>query len=398
VLAQNNWLQVASDFNDATRAPCKPGARSLNDSQDQPSTVERAGPLSLSSLSRRRVFFFLASLFAFWIMLPLWPGLVVGAALAYLSEPLNSKLLKIARAGRRGRKFAAVSISTVLILGIAVLLPFTAVVVGALEQITLSLNRLNGQDAVLLLDRLLRWAKELILFLPIKLDTDELTNILTNAAQFALTWVGQNTGRFLAELPQTLFVAAIALVSWIYFLMVGRQLRIVVLRFLLPWPTERALLRTSFSELLRSLVMANILVSLVQAIVIGIFLAFVGVPHVMLWTSASFFLSFIPVVGTAPITLGSALWCWTMAGSPEKAIAMAVCALIAGTSDNFLRPLMARGSIELNPYWLFLAMMGGLAQFGAAGFIAGPLALTLTMASANALRHALKNARREKTS
>lgn len=370
----------------------------MTDSQEQSAAIERAGLLSLTPLARRRVFFLLASLFAFWILLPLWPGIVVGAALAYLSEPLNSRLMKFFNARRSGRKSAAISAATVFALSIAVLLPFAAVVIGALEQISLSLARIKGQDAAELLDKLLQWGKQLVQFIPFKIDTTELVSILTNAAQFALTWVGQNTGRLLAELPSTVFVATVSFVSWLYFLMVGRRLRISILRFLMPWPSERALLRTSFAELLRSLVLANILVSFIQALVIGVFLAAVGVPHVMLWTSASFFLSFIPVVGTAPVTLGTALWCWTLADSPERAVAMIVCALIAGTSDNLLRPLLARGSVELNPYWLFLAMIGGLAQFGAAGFIVGPLALTLTIASATALRHALKNAHREKTS
>jgi predicted PurR-regulated permease PerM len=138
-------------------------------------------------------------------------------------------------------------------------------------------------------------------------------------------------------------------------------------------------------------VAANLLVSLIQAVIVGVFLAAAGVPHALLWTSLSFFASFVPVVGTLPVTLGSALWCWTVDDSLAKTIAMLVCALIAGTADNVLRPLLARGSGEIDSFWLFLAIMGGLGQFGVAGFILGPLALALCLASAGALRLALKN-------
>jgi predicted PurR-regulated permease PerM len=343
---------------------------------------------------RRRVFFIASAMAAAWVLLPLLPGILVGAALAFLSEPLNLKLTRQFKVRRGSTAAFSLSIATVLLLSLVILLPFSAVVIGALEQISLSLKSLSQENLLIFLGTLFEKFKRLTELLPLDVNPEHLTSLIGNGAQTALSWLGQNTGRWLAELPGTVFTAALAVLSWGYFLIRGRELRIMTLRFLFPWSSERQLLRNTFSELLRSLVLANIFVSVVQALIIGIFMAFAGIPHLLLWCSAAFFLSFIPVIGTAPITLGSALWCWTVADSTGKAMAMLVCAFIAGTSDNFLRPLMARrASGELNSFWLFLAMMGGLAQFGAAGFILGPFAFALALSSAAALRHALKNPR-----
>lgn len=356
------------------------------------SSMERAGVVMLSSqLTRRRVFFLASVIAALWVLQPLLAGILVGAALAFLSEPLKKKLIRFFGVESHSSKAAAVSILTVLLVFVVFLLPFSAVLVGAIQQISLSLGSLATDDVKVFLDRVLDELKRFTQFLPFHVSPQQALSWLSAGAQKALSWLGQNTGQWLAELPSTIFTAAVGVVSWGYFLIEGKKLRIIALRFLLPWPAERALIRNTFSELIRSMVMANIFVSLVQALIIAVFMAFAGVPHLLLWTSAAFFLSFIPVVGTAPITLGSAFWCWTVAGEHGHAIAMLICALVAGTSDNFIRPLVTRGVDELNSFWLFLAMMGGFAQFGPAGFLLGPLALALTLSSGAALRMTLKN-------
>lgn len=344
----------------------------------------------MNPTSRQRIFFLIATIATLWVLMPLLAGVLLGAALAFLSEPLKAKLDLTFKAPRNSQKSAALAILTIIALTVVFLIPFFAVVLGAIEQISASLRTLAAGNAMSHLDAVMVQVRALLRYLPIDVQPQQLTSVLVEAAQRAVSWLGQNTGRWLAELPSAVFTITLAMLSWGYFLIAGRKLRIVMLRFLLPWPTERALLRHTFSDLLRSLVLANIMVSVIQAVIIGVFLAFVGIPHLLLWTSAAFFLSFIPVVGTAPITLGGAVWCWSVAGSTEKMVAMLVCAVIAGTSDNFIRPLFARGAGALNPFWMFLAMMGGLAQFGPAGFLLGPVALALTLSSGAALRESLK--------
>lgn len=347
--------------------------------------------MTQTSADVRRRMFFLASVFAtLWVLLPLLEGILLGAALAFLSEPVKRKLDEVFHVRGKVHRSATIAVATVALISVVFLFPFSAVVIGALQRISASLGLLASTDATSLLDNLLNKGRELIKLLPFDVDPQQITSLLSEGVQKAISWLAQNTGRWLAELPSAVFTSMLAVISWGYFLTFGRRLRISILRFIFPWPDERALLRFTFSNLIRSLVVANIFVSLIQALIIGVFLGFTGVPHLLLWTSAAFFLSFIPVIGTAPITLGSALWCWTVAGRQDLAIAMLVCAVIAGTSDNFIRPLVARGAGDLNPFWLFLAMMGGLAQFGAAGFILGPFALAITVASGTALRMALK--------
>ena len=345
----------------------------------------------LRSTLRPRLFFFLCLAAAIWILLPFLPAILTGAVLAFLSEPITSALHRRFNASPRSLKATSLSILTVLVLVAGFLLPFSMVVIGTLERISASIRDLSGGSVSELIQG---WSHRLKLLpeqFSLPLGSEHLTALLTHAAQRSLAWLGNTTGELIGQAPGAVFFATLALFSWGYCLWRGRMLRVQILRFLLPWPEERSLVRVTFAQLLKSLVAANLLVSLIQAVIIGAFLAAAGVPHALLWTSLSFFASFVPVVGTLPVTLGSALWCWIVDDSLAKTIAMLVCAFIAGTADNLLRPLLARGSGQLDSFWLFLAIMGGLGQFGIAGFILGPLAMALCLASAAALRQTLKN-------
>lgn len=342
---------------------------------------------------RPRVFFIFFFLLTASVLLPLLPGLLTGALLAFLTEPFAGFLHRKFTAKRGTLRATGLSVIAMVLIIAGILLPFTFVVVGTLERITASIKVLSTGTVSALVKT---WATQLAAIpenLSIPIDREQISNLLTQAAQNSLAMVGKLTGDMLSQMPGAVWFAILTLISWGYFLWQGRILRVQILRYLIPWAGERMLIRQTFASLLKTLVAANLLVSLIQALIILIFLVSTQVPHALLWSALAFFASFIPVVGTVPITLGSALWCWTAEDSPARATALIVCAFIAGSSDNVLRPLLSRGSGQLDPFWLFLAIMGGLSQFGAAGLLVGPLALTLCIASAVALRGALKSER-----
>jgi predicted PurR-regulated permease PerM len=63
---------------------------------------------------------------------------------------------------------------------------------------------------------------------------------------------------------------------------------------------------------------------------------------------------------------------------------MAVIAVVAGSIDNVLRPMLARTSSELPFVWMMVAFVGGLTAFGPAGVVLGPLVLAWSVALWNA--------------
>ena len=54
-------------------------------------------------------------------------------------------------------------------------------------------------------------------------------------------------------------------------------------------------------------------------------------------------------------------------------------ALILGNADNIIRAYILHGIVRINPIFLILALMGGIALFGFWGIILGPIILSLVI-------------------
>ncbi len=108
--------------------------------------------------------------------------------------------------------------------------------------------------------------------------------------------------------------------------------------------------------------------------IIGFWLA--GVPGPFLLGMATFFLSLVPG-GTAVLWLPAALWL-RVNGSTGWAIFMAIWgAVIVGSSDNVIRPLLIGKGVEAPLGLIALGVVGGLFAFGFLGLFIGPTLLAV---------------------
>jgi predicted PurR-regulated permease PerM len=96
------------------------------------------------------------------------------------------------------------------------------------------------------------------------------------------------------------------------------------------------------------------------------------------WGTMMAFTSLIPVVGTALVWVPAASYL-LLVGSWGKALFLVIwSALLVGSIDNFLRPVLMKGETEISSVYLFLAILGGISLFGMAGILYGPLILGIT--------------------
>lgn len=185
--------------------------------------------------------------------------------------------------------------------------------------------------------------------------------------------------------PQKIVNVVLFLMAWAVFLVNGRTFRDFLLPKIIPWTKEREVLCETTGDVLRAVIVANVLVSLVQAIVVFSFLLPTGTPNVLLWSGLAFFLSFVPIVGTAPIMIGAAVYAF-MHDKPGAGVALIVGSVLVGGVDNVLRPFFVKGRASLSFFWVFVAFIGGISQFGIAGTVLGPLAFSLFVAASKALQ------------
>jgi predicted PurR-regulated permease PerM len=102
-----------------------------------------------------------------------------------------------------------------------------------------------------------------------------------------------------------------------------------------------------------------------------------GVGAPVLWGVVIALLSILPAVGTALVWLPAAIF--LVANQRLVAgIALIVVGVFGiGLVDNLLRPLLVGRDTRLPDYLILLATLGGLAGFGLAGIIIGPIIAAL---------------------
>jgi len=125
-------------------------------------------------------------------------------------------------------------------------------------------------------------------------------------------------------------------------------------------------------------VYGTLAVSAVQGLLGGLMFWWLGLPAPLLWGVVMGLLAAVPVVGAFVVWIPAALFL-ALEGSWGKALILTAWgALVVGTIDNLLRPILVGNRLQLHTLLAFISVVGGLMMFGPPGLILGPVALTVT--------------------
>ena len=112
-----------------------------------------------------------------------------------------------------------------------------------------------------------------------------------------------------------------------------------------------------------------------QAVFGGLGLMIVRVPFAGVLTAVMLFLS-IAQIGVVPVLGSVVAWLyWT--GESGLGTLMLIWTIVAGTMDNFLRPMLIRRGADLPLLLVFAGVVGGLFAFGLIGIFVGPVILAV---------------------
>ncbi len=116
-----------------------------------------------------------------------------------------------------------------------------------------------------------------------------------------------------------------------------------------------------------------------QATIVSVGSLFFGYHEFFLIFTLTFFFSFIPIIGAAPVAILLALISLVNGGSGH-AIGLIVVAIFAGTIDNILKPYIFSGSSKsLHPLISLFGIIGAILVFGLPGLLVGPFILQITL-------------------
>lgn len=203
------------------------------------------------------------------------------------------------------------------------------------------------------------------------LDTDRIGSWVSNVFNVVKGSV-KVTSRFFADMLLTLVI--------LFFLFRDGPGFYRFLERAMPFPTS---MTNRFMERMRELIEAvlvgNVFVSFLQGSLLTLGLVICGISNSIVYGFIAAIFSLIPVIGTAVVWFPVALYLFA-----RGEYALAVFISVYGISmylllENILKPKLLDKKLGMHPLLLFLAILGGLAEFGMSGVILGPLFVTLFM-------------------
>ncbi len=178
--------------------------------------------------------------------------------------------------------------------------------------------------------------------------------------------IGQVTLEFVASLMVMLYL--------LYFLLRDGEELSARIRDALPLhPSHTAEILDAFTLAVRGTIKGIVLVALIQGALGGLIFWLLGLTAPLLAGALMALVSLLPVLGSALIWVPVALYLLVAGSITKGIILLAFGTFVIGLADNFLRPILVGQSIQMPSYVVLLATLGGLASFGANGFVIGPL-------------------------
>jgi predicted PurR-regulated permease PerM len=322
------------------------------------------------------------------VIVPLWQPLLFAAILAAVLWPVQKRLRQLMWT----RRYLAAALVTVGVV-VLILTPLTVIGIIAVQQAIQTTGWVReaytrgGLHELLrpLPDHIERWISAAFDRVPAPIK------VLPAPAE-AGRWAALQLQNVITTVSAFAFDLFMMLIALFFLLADGNQL-VDWLRRMSPIGSARTQeLLNEFRAVSRSVIGANFVTGLLQAVVATIGYAIAKVPQPLFFGLLTLLTSFIPSVGTSMVSLPVAALLLLM-GHPWAALFLALwAALFVGTVDNLVRPLLIRGDLKVHGALIFFAIIGGIAVFGLVGVVVGPMALTLFLTMVRFYRRDVRRA------
>jgi predicted PurR-regulated permease PerM len=175
------------------------------------------------------------------------------------------------------------------------------------------------------------------------------------------------------------FSFIVVLISTYYLLKDGKRIKRELLA-LSPLGDEHdeAVFRRIFTAV-EAVMGGMFVVGIIKGVASGIVYWIFGVPAPVFWGLMTGLASLLPLVGSSLISVPATLYLFLMGNIPGG-IALGILAVLIGAIDNLLQPKLVESRTDIHPLLILLSILGGLQFYGFAGFVLGPLTLSVTIA------------------
>lgn len=328
----------------------------------------------LESVTFLALVLFTTALFAWMIRAFLLP-VFWAAVFAVLFQGIHARLLRVCR-GQRNPAALLATLTVVLF----VVLPF-ALVLGAIARQGLLLyqgiasGEINVHGPIDMIERSLPAVARFLAGYGV--DIDQLRVSLQNVAATATQFIAE---RALAAGQNALWVAllfGLMLYLLFFFFRDGERIVAGVARVLPLGEDRRHRLLLKFAQVARATVKGSLIVAAAQGGLGGILFWIAGIQTAVFWGVVMAVLSLLPAVGAGLVWVPAAIVLFAGGHIWQAVLVVIGGVFVIGLVDNVLRPIVVGRDTKMPDYLILISTLGGIAVFGLAGFVAGPVIAAL---------------------
>jgi predicted PurR-regulated permease PerM len=203
---------------------------------------------------------------------------------------------------------------------------------------------------------------------------------VTEYLKRVLEWIFSNLDNVFSGLAKILGYVFVFLITLFYLLRDGAQLKKKFISWSPLLDSHDEYITSTMKRAIRSVFAGTIAVSIIQGALTGFGFWIFGIPAPVVWGSVAAVASLIPAIGTSLVLIPGIAYLF-ITGEYGFAVGLIIWGSVAvGTVDNILGPYLVNKGVHVHPLLILVSVLGGLATFGAIGFILGPLILAFLFA------------------
>ncbi|HEX4925606.1 MAG TPA: AI-2E family transporter [Bdellovibrionales bacterium] len=326
--------------------------------------------------SSQKTVFALAFILGFlYITGPFLVSVSLGAVIAIVSAPLMVFLVN------RGWRKRVAAFTVTAGLTLAVVIPTTwLLIVGSQTAFTqLKGMRLSDEGSLSQLAYTPKFTKAVSsLTRTLNLPEGAILQGARRALHDVTSFFAELFGDIVYQLPE-IAVGVLALILAIYYFLADGHRVVGFLRTNSPYPQESTeKIENAIKDASFSVIVATFLSAISQTILMTGGVWVTGTPNAALIGLFTFLFAFLPIIGTAPISLGVTIYHFAL-GNSSAGLVMLGVALAVSLVDNVVHLFVLKNRSHIHPLIGFVAVFGGLKVLGFGGIFLGPVLAAITL-------------------
>lgn len=298
-----------------------------------------------------------------FLFYPFIGSIALAIVLATLVAPFHTLVLQKVK-----HKSVSAFLVTVLVT-CAIILPAIGLVVLLVDEVRNLTEQLSTYDFSLMPSFVAGYEEQFVEMFPFASSMFDFNTIIQDAFENA----GAHLTKAITSGANLLLKFFVALIALYYFIKDGKKFLYEIMKLSPLEDSEDVAIVRKLDKVTHSLIRGTLVIAALQGIFVGVGFLLFGVPNPVLWGSVAAVSALIPTLGTGLVSTPAVIYLF-MTGSPIAGIGLiAWSMLIVGLVDNIIGPKLIGNGAKIHPLFILLSVLGGLALFGIAGFLLGPL-------------------------